>query len=266
MKRILITGASSYVGGGLATFLAKFPEKYELEKISLRSGEWTELDFVNYDVIVHVAAIVHKQENPEMESKYYEINTNLTVEIAKKAKEAGVKQFIFMSTMAVYGEDGALDKKVIISKDTIPSPKSLYGMSKLEAEKKLNILNDLNFKVVIVRPPMIYGENCPGNYSKLKEFALKTPIFPKIDNERSMLNISELCKFLKRYIDDEVSGLLLPQDERYINTSKLVQEIAKNNGKKVYLSSGLGWLVVSFFKNVKIVQKMFGNLTYEKQE
>lgn len=264
MKRILITGASSYVGGELAAFIAKYPEKYEIHKISLRNSQWQELDFVNYDVIVHVAAIVHKQENPEMRSMYFEINSNLSVAIAEKAKKAGVKQFIFMSSMAVYGEEGALGKKLVITRNTIPAPKSLYGLSKLEAEKRLENLHDLSFKVVVVRPPMIYGENCPGNYSKLKQLALKTPVFPKIENERSMLDISELCRLLKGYIDEGISGLFIPQDEHYTNTSKLVQEIAKNNGKKVYLSSGLGWLVVFFFKNVKLVQKMFGNLTYEK--
>lgn len=266
MKRVLITGENSFIGRSFNRFLDEYPEDYTVNKISLRNDIWREMDFSKYDVIVHLAAIVHKKENPEMKSNYYEINTRLPVEIAEKAKKDGVKQFLFMSTMAVYGEEGKLNKKVVINKDTIPTPKTLYGMSKLEAEKKLNSLNDFNFKIVVVRPPMIYGENCPGNFSKLKNFSLKTPVFPKIKNERSMLSISKLCDLLKGYIDEENSGLFLPQDERYANTSELVQELAKIHGRKVYLSSVLGWIVISFFKNVKIVRKMFGNLTYEKLE
>lgn len=111
---------------------------------------------------------------------------------------------------------------------------------------------------------MIYGDNCPGNYSRLKRLAVKIPVFPRIENERSMISIIKLCKDLKGYIDNENPGLYLPQDEQYTNTSRLIQELAATEGKNIHLSPILGWIVITFFKNVNIVRKMFGNLTYEK--
>ena len=100
MKRILITGKNSYVGNSFEKWLSRYPDDYVIEKISLRDESWKEHDFSKYDVVYHVAAIVHKKEKPDMKSLYFKINRDLTVELAKKAKNSGVKQFIFLSTMA----------------------------------------------------------------------------------------------------------------------------------------------------------------------
>ena len=243
MRNILITGQNSYVGTSLKKYLSKWPGGYTIDAISVRSDEWKKKDFSQYDVIYHVAAVVHKKEKPEMKSFYDIVNKDLPIEVAKKAKSEGIKQFIFMSTMAVYGEDGNLDKNVVIGLNTETNPRTYYGKSKLLAEIELNKLNDDKFKVAILRPPLIYGSNCTGNYAKLEKLALSLPVFPMIDNQRSMLYIDKLNEYVKGYIDDELEGLFLPQDEQYVNTSLLVKKIATDNGKKMYLSKSLGFIV-----------------------
>jgi len=264
MKKILITGKNSYVGTSLKKYLSQLPDIYKIDTISLRDGGWKKKDFSCYNVIYHVAAVVHKKEKPEMESLYYKVNRDLPIELATKAKNEGIKQFIFISTMAVYGNDGEIDENIVIGKDTLTNPKTYYGKSKLSAEIELNKLNDDKFKVVILRPPMIYGPNCTGNYSRLEKLALKVPIFPMINNQRSMLHIDRLSKYVKGYIDDEIGGLFLPQDEQYVNTSLLVKKIAKDNDKKMYLSKVLGFIVKLVGKRISLVRKVFGNLVYEK--
>ncbi|MFK3960827.1 NAD-dependent epimerase/dehydratase family protein [Guptibacillus hwajinpoensis] len=264
MKKILITGKNSYVGQSLKRWLSYYPNGYSVDMISVRDDIWKEKDFTDYDVVFHVAAMVHKKEKPEMEGLYFNVNRDLPIEVAKKAKSAGVEQFIFMSTMAIYGEEGKVEQKVLITKETRPNPKSFYGKSKLEAEYELDKLSDDSFKLVILRPPMIYGPACPGNYAKLHTLAVKLPIFPLIDNYRSMLNIEKLCSYIKEYIDLKVEGIFFPQDDDYVSTSQLVKKIAEENGKKIYLSKLMGRLIKLFSKRIKLINKVFGNLIYEK--
>jgi len=266
MKKILIIGKNSYVGKSLESWLGDDSDRYTLDSISVRDDSWRRKDFSDYDVVFHVAAMVHQKERPEMENLYYEINRDLPVEVAKRAKEAGVKQFIFMSTMAVYGEEGRIDQEVVITRETRPNPKTFYGKSKFEAECELQKLSNEGFKIVITRPPMIYGPNCPGNYGKLEKLAKKIIVFPMIQNERSMIHIDELCKCLKVYIDINAEGIFLPQDNQYVNTSILVKKLAEESDRKIYLSKFLGWLIVVFMrKRPKVIKKVFGNLVYDNK-
>ncbi|TFZ41209.1 NAD-dependent epimerase/dehydratase family protein [Soehngenia longivitae] len=264
MKKILITGKNSYIGTSLENWLMREPEKYKVDKIDMKDGSWKDKDFSQYDVVFHVAAIVHQKELPEMKEMYFKVNRDLPIEAAKKAKEAGVSQFIFMSTMAVYGEEGKLGEEVVINRNTPVNPKTFYGVSKFEAEVELNKLNDDRFKVVVLRPPMVYGPNCPGNYARLEKLAIKSPVFPYIDNKRSMLHIDKLCQFVKEYIDEEVRGLYFPQDDEYINTSLMVKEIAEKNGKSIHLSKAAGTVIKLIGKRFDFINKVFGNLVYAK--
>lgn len=264
MIKILITGKNSYIGKNLEKLLSYYPNRYLIDSISLRDNSWKKVDLSTYDVVIHVAAIVHKKETPSMENLYFQVNRDLPIEVANKAKAAGVKQFIFMSTMAVYGEDGKIGKSVIITRETKPNPNNFYGQSKLEAECELKKLSNKDFNVLVLRPPMIYGPNCPGNYTTLKKFAEITPVFPLIENQRSMLHIDKLCVDIKTYIDTKEHGLFFPQDNEYVRTSSLVKNLAEESGKKIYLSKTLGSIINIFGKNVKIVNKVFGNLVYEK--
>ena len=102
MKHILITGANSFVGTSVEQWLAKEPEKYEVDTVDTINDKWREADFSKYDVVFHVAGIAHVDPKPEMAPLYYKVNRDLTVEIARHAKKQGVKQFIFMSSMIVY--------------------------------------------------------------------------------------------------------------------------------------------------------------------
>jgi nucleoside-diphosphate-sugar epimerase len=264
MKRILIIGKNSYIGTSLEKWLEKYPDKYFVDSISLRDDSWKEKDFSKYDVVFHVAAVVHQKEKPELKELYFKVNRDLPVEVANKAKEAGVSQFIFMSTMAVYGEEGRLGQKVVINRNTPVDPKTFYGVSKVEAEAELNKLNDASFRVVVLRPPMVYGPNCPGNYARLEKLAIKSSVFPLIDNMRSMLHIDKLCQFVKEYIDEDAEGLYFPQDDEYVNTSLMVKELAEKNGKSIHLSKTAGIAIKLIGKRVNLINKVFGNLVYEE--
>ena len=262
MKKILITGLNSYVGNSLAKWLEQHPEKYYIDKISLRNNAWREKDFSNYDSIVHVAGIAHVSKDPKMEEKYYKINTELTIEVAKKAKLDGVNQFIFLSSIIVYGDSAGA--KGIIDVSTKPMPQDFYGNSKLLAEKRITPLRDSYFSVAIIRPPMIYGKGSKGNYPKLSKVARKIPIFPDINNKRSMLHIDNLCEFIKLLIDNKEDGIFFPQNSEYVNTSEMVKTIAATYGKKVKLVKIFNPILLLMRNRVGIINKVFGNLAYEK--
>ncbi|MGE6312915.1 NAD-dependent epimerase/dehydratase family protein [Bacillus cereus] len=261
--RILITGNTSYAGRSLEKWLSQWPDKYFIEYVSLRNEEWKDKDFSLYDVVFHVAAIVHQKEKPEMEELYYKVNRDLTIELANKAKSAGVKQFIFMSTLSVYGLVGTVGKEVMINKDTPCHPNSFYGKSKLEAEGMLERLQNKEFKVAILRVPMIYGPNCPGNYEQLRWITDKTPVFPRINNNRSMIFIDNLSEFIRLLIDNQDRGLFFPQNQEYINTSYLVTLIAREKHKNMYLSKLLSLGINLLAVRIKVINKVFGNLTID---
>lgn len=264
MKNILIAGKNSYIGTSLENWLMREPDQYKVDTVNMKDGSWKEKEFNIYDVVFHVAAVVHQKEQPKMKELYFKVNRDLPIEIAKKAKKAGVSQFIFMSTMAVYGEEGKLGQEVVINSNTPVNPKTFYGVSKVEAESELDKLNDVSFSVVVLRPPMVYGPNCPGNYARLEKLAVKSPIFPLIDNKRSMLHIDKLCQLVKEYIDEEVQGLYLPQDDEYVNTSLMIKELSEKNGKSIHLSKTAGIIIKLIGKRINLINKVFGNLVYEK--
>jgi UDP-glucose 4-epimerase len=258
MKMILITGANSYIGASFEKWLEQESGDYFVDTIDMIDERWKEKSFSEYDVVFHVAGITHIKETKENSELYYKVNRDLVYEVAKKSKNDGVKQFIFLSSMSVYGmEVGS------ISKDTVPSPKSNYGKSKLQAEELIEKLQDSTFNIAILRPPMIYGKGCKGNYSRLEKFALKSPIFPDIKNKRSMIEIDRLCEYLKVLIDEESNGLFFPQNEEYVCTSDMVKNIAEKHGKKIYMTKLFNPLLRVL--KVSIINKVFGDLVYAKE-
>lgn len=263
-KKILITGRNSYVGNQLTDYLNKEPEKYTVVKKSVRDGKWKELDFSNYDVVIHVAGIAHQDTKKDQEDLYYKVNTNLTIDIASRAKEAGVKQFIFMSSIIVYGESGRIGVPKVITKETIPEPSNFYGNSKLLAEKGIKPLQSSDFNVVIIRPPMIYGKGSRGNYPILAKFAKILPVFPDIENQRSMIYIENLSELIRIIINNKENGLFFPQNKEYVKTSNMVKTISEVAQKKIWLVKLPLNIVSNIFKRMNIVNKVFGNLVYEK--
>lgn len=132
----------------------------------------------------------------------------------------------------------------------------------MQAEKGLLALADETFKVVILRPPMIYGKGCKGNYKFLSKIAQKFPIFPLVENKRSMLYVENLCEFVHLMIQNEEEGIFWPQNKEYSNTSEMVKMIAEAHGKRIILVPYCTWLLkgMSFFTT--IIDKAFGNLVY----
>ena len=267
MKKILIVGANSYIGNAFEKYIMnkcadheEFHSKDEIiiEKVQASNGDWKYVNYELYDVVIILAAIVHQKEKSGMEELYRQVNYNMPIEIAAKAKKAGVKQLIFMSTAAVYGS-----VVTHITKDTVPDPDTLYGKSKLEAEYKLKEMDTEEFRVAIIRPPMVYGEGCKGNYTRLVKLAMYNPIYPKIHNKRSMIRIENLCDYIEEIIQDNSSGLFLPQDESYVDTIMMIKSIRLIQGKRTILLPGTTWLVKIIMKRVGVVRKMFGDWFYE---
>ncbi|MBR5546734.1 MAG: NAD-dependent epimerase/dehydratase family protein [Clostridia bacterium] len=256
MKNILITGAGSYIGSHIAAYL---PERtYTVRQLDLRRG----LDpraFEGQDVVIHVAGIAHQKETTRNKGLYQSVNCDLAVETAELAKKYGVKQFIFFSSMSVYGKTTGR-----ITADTKPAPNTYYGQSKWDAEQKMALLADDHFRIAMLRPPMIYGKGCRGNYPRLAALAKKLPVFPQVHNQRSMLYIGTLCEFVRQLIESGKGGLYFPQNCEYVNTTELVTAIADCHGKKLMVIPGFGWLIRLVESHVGVVGKVFGTLTYDK--
>lgn len=267
---VLITGAGSYIGTSFEKWVSENCTDIMTDTIDIKGEEWRQFDFSGYDSIFHVAGIAHAdvgKVTEEQKKLYYKVNTELTVECAKKAREEGVKQFIFMSSMIVYGESGGIGKPKRISTDTPLSPANFYGDSKLKAEEGIRKLETGNFGIVILRPPMIYGKGSKGNYPLLAKMAGKLPVFPKIENERSMLYIGNLCKFVSWMIRNEERGTFFPQNAEYVRTCDLVKLIAAEKGKKIYLTKIFNPILSVIGKTGgrlgSLVNKAFGNMAYE---
>lgn len=260
MKKILITGANSYIGTNVESWLLK--NNYSVSTLDMHNNQWKDQDFSQYDAIFHVAGIAHASKDPSKKDLYYSVNRDLAFEVAQKAKESGIKQFIFMSSILVYGDSSSCER--VITSETIPTPTDFYGKSKLQAEILLEQLKDEHFKIAIIRPPMIYGKNSKGNYPKLSKLAQTTFIFPKMKNERSMLHIDNLCEFIRYIISYELDGIYFPQNKEYVCTSELVKEIANVHNKALYLTSLFNFVLKRLFK-LDVIKKLFGNLTYHKE-
>lgn len=261
MKKILITGSSSYIGTALEKWLLKSPA-FETRTIDMQDESWKEKDFTGYDTVFHVAGIAHVSSDPKLKELYFRVNRDLAVETAAKAKAERVGQFIFMSSIIVYGDPGRSGK--VIGPDTKPEPSNFYGKSKLEAEKGIRELESDDFRVVVLRPPMIYGKGCRGNYPRLAKLAVKVPFFPDYDNRRSMLHIDNLCEFIRLMIEYNESGVFYPQNAEYVRTSDLVEIIARTHGKRVHMTKVFEPLI-RLAGGRGIFGKVFGDLVYETE-
>ena len=267
MKKILITGANSYIGVSFEKYMEKFGDEYSVDTVDMIGDEWKNKDFSPYSVVFHVAGIAHSDNGKltaEKEALYKNVNFTLAVETAKKAKADGVKQFVFMSSAIVYGASAPVGKKKVITAETEPSPANYYGESKLQAERGITALESETFRTVILRPPMIYGKGCKGNYRALEKFAGKFHFFPYVANERSMLYVGNLAAFVKLMIDKNESGVFFPQNDEYTNTSLMVKSIAAARGRKMRLVKGFTPLIRFLGLFTGLVNKAFGNLTYDK--
>ncbi|MBE5959633.1 MAG: NAD-dependent epimerase/dehydratase family protein [Lachnospiraceae bacterium] len=273
MRRVLITGANSYIGVSFEEYVrTHYSSEISISTIDMRDGSWKQKDFSEYDVVFHVAGIAHvdlKKADTEIRNLYYSVNTDLAIDTARKAKKEKVSQFIFMSSAIIYGESAPYGVKKVITAETSPAPANYYGDSKWQADKGIQELENQNFKVCILRPPMIYGRNSKGNYPLLSKIARKMPVFPDVENERSMLYIENLCEFLCQIIMRGKRGIFWPQNAEYTKTSDMVKMISNVLGHRIFVTKALNWTVAfaSHFpgKVSQITNKAFGNLSYDQK-
>lgn len=271
-KHVLITGAGSYIGKSFENWANEhYPVNFTIDTVDMQNQNWYDKSFSSYDIILHVAGIAHAdvdKVSKEEKKKYYEVNTHLAIETAKKAKKDGVKQFVFMSSMIIYGNSVSYKEKGVIDKQTVPIPANFYGDSKLKAEKGIYVLADGEFHVAILRSPMIYGRYSKGNYLTLAKLAKKLPLFPDVENSRSMLYIDNLCEFLCKLMLSGEGGIYFPQNKEYTRTSEMVRQIAEVANKKIWITKLLNPLVV-FGRYIpgkisRLMRKAFGNSAYDQ--
>ena len=263
MKKVLITGAGSYVGESVRKYMLAHG-KYQVDAVDTMGDNWKKADYSQYDVVFHVAGIAHVNADPKMEPLYYKVNRDLTIEVAKHAKAAGVKQFIFMSSQIVFHESQSLNGEVL-TKDTKENPNGFYGDSKLQAELGIKPLADENFKVCILRPCMIYGPNAKGNFPRLAKLGSKVPIFPAWHNKRSMLYIDNLSEFVRQAVERELEGTFYPQNREQSDTVEIIRFFAKEAGHKIWITKLLNPFVWIGSFVLQPINKMFATYYYDSE-
>ena len=264
MIKILITGAGSYVGESVRRYILSTSSDFEIDAVDTMNDAWKKADFSKYDVVYHVAGIAHVNADPKMEPLYYKVNRDLTIDVARAAKTAGVKQFIFMSSQIVFHESQSLKTEVLTAL-TKENPNGFYGDSKLQAEKGLHELECETFKVCILRPPMIYGPNSKGNFPRLVKLAQKTPLFPAWHNKRSMLYIDNLAEFVKQAILRGLGGTFYPQNRELADTVEIIRFFAKANGHKIWITRFLNPFVWLGSFVLQPINKMFATYYYSPE-
>ena len=265
-KTLMITGASGFIG---SNFIKRYKEKYNIIPMDLLKVKPEEIDFNGVDTVVHLAALVHQMQGAPRE-KYFEVNTELTKRVAEEAKKQGVKHFVFYSTVKVYGYDGDLyNHNMILNEESECNPiNDPYGESKWEAEKILRNLEDDNFKVGIIRPPMVYGKGVKGNMESLIKLIKLLPILPfNYDkNRRSLVNIENLMYLTTLVIDKEAQGVFLPLDEKNISLKEIVEGIeSAYNLKRINIPmiQPIFWLLTKIKPNIMV--RLFGTLQFDNK-
>jgi UDP-glucose 4-epimerase len=259
--RVLLTGANGFVG---SYFLSKYARKYEIKRFSFFKEDIKALHVSDIDVVIHLSALVHQMGVMPSEAEYERVNVIQALDLAQRAKNAGVGQFIFMSTVKVYGEE----TEEIYTETFTCKPQDEYGKSKLKAENELKKLEDENFCVTIIRTPIVYGFGVRANIKNLVTLVQKVPLLPfgNIKNKRSMVYVGNLCHLIDELIKQKQSGIFLASDDKPLSTSQLIELIAKNLNKKIFLvtiplfKTFLKLLKPSFYK------RLYGSLEVNNSE
>jgi len=261
--RILITGKSSFIGNYLARHLEK-SGGYQVDMLSVRGDEWKKQDFSKYDCIVHAAGKAHVGYKDEEAAEYMAVNRDLTRAVAEKAKNEGVKQFIFLSSIIIYGAAAPAGQTRVITKTTLPDPENAYGRSKLEAEEALRSIETEDFSVAILRLPMVYGRGSSGNYSLLAKYAGLLPVFPARSGRRSAIYVENLCEFIRIAADRGLRGTYYPADAESVTTPGMLRAIRGAMGKRTRL-----WrifdLPVRLLAGTPVVSRIFGGIEYARE-
>lgn len=262
MKKILVIGKNGYISKCFQKYMKRFSE-YKVDSISVRTEEWKKMDFSIYDVIFNTIGLTHNDARKGTKEEFYWLNTELPYQIAVKAKNEGVKSFIHMSSIIIYGNISRINEGYEINQGTLPNPNSIYGKSKLEGEKKIQKLKDCSFDISIIRSPIVYGEDATDNIAKLINFSTKTFIFPQVKNCLSMIYDENLCELIRIIIEKNGKGIFYPQMEKYICTSDFVKDISRFYENKVFFVKIFNKLIYLLSKKIIILEKVFGNQYYQ---
>lgn len=266
---VLIIGGSSFVARYFIKLLndvysirtvSRKTTGYENEYLSSNFFELTDELFSNVSIVVNCAAIVHQTQEPDIKV-YNRINYELPLYLAEKAKRNGVKTFVQLSTIAVYGNVSH------INESTTEAPVNAYGKSKLQADKALVKLMDEQFKVLIFRPPLIYGaKDAPGNMMRLiKLIQKKLPLpFKGQENRRDFIHIKNLIGFMQAGIEKNIAGIYLVSDQRPVSVTELYDLIVKHSNipNRSFKVPSLMLKLVKTFKP-GIYDKLFSGLTID---
>jgi len=261
----MLVGIGGYIGGKFTDYINKNYPDWQIDAVDSMNRKWADADFHGYDAVYNVSGLAHANARHGSEKLYYEVNGQLPIDVATKAKAEGVPMFVQMSSQIVYGDMSGLGEDKVITAEIVPSEPTVYGKSKMMAERGLIALVDNSFQVALVRPPLIYSEFARDNFPRLVNFAKKMPVFPKLKNRQSMVYVDNLCELVKLIIEHNQGGVYYPQQECYIETSKIVADIAEAVGNKMWqtrlFNPALRFL--SKMPMFEFIHKAFGSIVYD---
>ena len=263
-KTLMITGASGFIG---SNFIKKYENDYNIIPVCLIKNKPEDLDCTEVDAILHLAALVHQMKGAS-EEKYFEVNTELTRKLAINAKEKGIKHFVFYSTVAVWGTHGYFEHDKVITLKTPLNPLTPYAKSKYEAEDILNELKSDNFKISILRPPMVYGKDCPGNMKRLEKLVDILSILPfgNDENRRTIVHVDKLLDETNKIIQNEKEGIFIPRDEKDSSIKDILEYIFREkNKKKILIKLPKIGIKVLYKIKPKIIESLYGSLKFEEK-
>ncbi|MBS6912180.1 MAG: NAD-dependent epimerase/dehydratase family protein [Prevotella sp.] len=265
VKKVMLVGIGGYIGGKFTDYINKNYPDWQIDAVDSMNRKWADADFHGYDAVYNVSGLAHANARHGSEKLYYEVNGQLPIDVATKAKAEGVPMFVQMSSQIVYGDMSGLGEDKVITAEIVPSEPTVYGKSKMMAERGLVALVDNSFQVALVRPPLIYSEFARDNFPRLVNFAKKMPVFPKLKNRQSMVYVDNLCELVKLIIEHNQGGVYYPQQECYIETSKIVADIAEAVGNKMWqtrlFNPALRFL--SKMPMFDFIHKAFGSIVYD---
>jgi nucleoside-diphosphate-sugar epimerase len=287
--KVLVTGATGFIGRALINLfdtdtlvvalrnrVGALPEainQIEVGELS-KSTIWT-LAFKDIDTVIHVAGRAHVANDRGIDpiSEFRRVNTDATLALAQNAANKGVRRFIFVSSIGVNGNNNS---QAFTESDRV-NPQEYYAISKYEAEEGLlKLAEETGMEVVIVRPPLVYGPNAPGNFGSLVNWVNKeVPLpFGSIHNQRSLVALDNLVDFIALCADREKSPkaanqVFLISDCEDVSTTQLLQKVAKAFNKKAFLLPIPVWLMTFVAKILgkgDVANRLFGSLQVDSSK
>lgn len=280
-ETILVTGASGFVGSAVIRrlkrecrdVLAAGRKEVGLPAETIKLSSFSELGPLqerlgSIKTIVHCAARAHimQDEVADPLAEYRKVNVEGTLNLARHAAEAGVKRFVFISSIKVNGEQTPLDRP--FTEDDTPAPEDPYGVSKFEAERELQQLAaDSALELVIIRPPLVYGSGVKGNFASMVQLIKKGLPMPlgAVHNKRSLVGLDNLVDLIVKCIDHPAAAneVFLAGDGNDLSTTDLLRGVARAMGKPARLipvPAALLMFAASVLGKKAMAQRLLGSL------